>query len=123
MTIQKAIDTADRLRPNQYSEQEKVEWLSTLDKKVYEEVMKISVGMEEGEFAGYDEDTDMDTELLICGIYEDAYIDFLISQYDYYNREMGMYNNSATIFNTKYQEYCSWYRRNNMPIQHMPTEV
>lgn len=123
MTIQKAIDTADRLRPNQYSIQEKVEWLSALDKKVYNEVMKISVGMEEGEFAGYDEGTELDMELLINDIYADAYVDFLISQYDYYNREMGMYNNSATIFNTKYQAYCSWYRRNNMPIQHTPEEV
>lgn len=117
MTIKKAIDKADRLRPNQYSEIEKVEWLSHFDKRVFQEVLLMAEENQGMEFAGYDENTNIETELLIDDVYADTYIEYLIAKYDYFNREMGMYNNSAVMFNNSYQEYKNWYRSTHMPVQ------
>lgn len=146
MTIEKVIDRADRLRPNQYTDSEKIQWLSELDNQVYSEVLlmaeknweyrkvKEEITDDEGNlievkeyidkttqvpaitWEPYDETTPLETELLIDDIYADAYVNYLISKFDLYNREAAAYNNSALIFNTQYQNYINWYRANNMPI-------
>lgn len=145
MTIEKVIDRADRLRPNQFSNTEKVLWLSELDNQVYQEVLLMAeenwkyktfvenIEDEEGhiietkevvdfntvvpafEFEGYDETTPLDTPLLIDDMYANTYVDYLISKYDYANREYGAYNNSALVFNSQYQNYTTWYRRTHKP--------
>ena len=146
MTIEKAIDRADRLRPNQYTTTEKIQWLSELDSQVFSEVLlmaeknwkfrevKEEITDSEGNIIEtktyedkttkvpaiswdpYDETTPLDTQLLIDDIYGNTYVDYLISKYDYYNREMNSYNNSALVFNTQYQSYINWYRRENLPV-------
>jgi len=146
MTIEQAIDRADRLRPNAFVTTEKVRWLSELDLQVYSEVILMAdknwkyrtieeeVTDGEGnvvevktvedkstkvpafEFEGYDETTPLDTELLIDELYSNTYVDYLLSKYDLYSREINAYNNSALVFNNEYQNYCAWYRRNNEPI-------
>lgn len=145
MTIEQAIDRADRLRPNQFSVTEKVRWLSELDAQVYSEVLlmaeenwKFKTYIENTEdengnviqtkeiedtstlvpafdFDGYDETTPLDTPLLIEDIYANVYVDYLISKFDYANREYASYNNSALVFNNQYQSYTVWYRRNHKP--------
>ncbi len=122
MKIQEAIAKADRLRPNQFSDMEKIEWLSQLDGQVFEEVIKKAEGNEELEFEGYDEES-MGETLLIDDIYAKAYVEYLLSQIDYYNREIGMYNNTVTAFNNIYQDYKNWYIKNHMPVQPKRTGV
>ena len=185
MTIEKAIDQADNLRPNAFTQMQKVEWLSRLDNQVFEEVLLMArknwkydsivetisgtaaesflaaiSGMTGGtapdemdlrgtgnflpggyvrykkigssvevesedrsriipaiEFEPYDETTPLETELLVDDLYAGCYIDYLISKYDLYNRETQMYNNSVLVFNSNYQEYVNWYRRNNKPVR------
>ena len=145
MTIEQAIDRADRLRPNQFTISEKVRWLSELDLQVYSEVLlmaeenwkfkEYTENIEDGsgnvvetktvtdtqtqvpvfDFEGYNEQTPLDTPLLIDDLYANTYVDYLISKYDYANREFVAYNNSALVFNSQYQNYTIWYRRNHMP--------
>ena len=67
------------------------------------------------DFDGYDETTPLDTPLLIEDIYANVYVDYLISKFDYANREYASYNNSALVFNNQYQSYTVWYRRNHKP--------
>ena len=52
MTIDEAIIRADRLRPNPYTREEKIGWLSALDGMIVEEVLKIHQGALEN-FSGY----------------------------------------------------------------------
>ena len=145
MTIQQAIERADRLRPNQYSTIEKVNWLSQLDEQVYSEVLLMAeenwkyveyteeILDQEGnvvdtkttidynneepvfKFEGYDEQTPLTTPLLIDDLYANAYVDYLVMKFDYYNREEATYNNSAQVFNNQYTNYAIWYRRNHKP--------
>lgn len=122
MKIQEAIAKADRLRPNVFSDMEKIEWLSQLDGQVFEEVIKRVEGNEELAFEEYDEES-MSKDLLIDDKYAKAYVDYLIAQIDFYNREIGMYNNEITLFSSTYQDYKNWYIRNHMPNQPKRTGV
>ena len=50
MTIIEAINRADRLKPNTYSQQDKVNWLSTLDGIVKKEIIDTHEGGEDVRF-------------------------------------------------------------------------
>lgn len=119
MTIQEAITIIDQRKPSAYSTDDKVRWLSTLDGRVYEEIIKQHDNYEEdgdNPFSGYTA-SDLTEEMLIAYPYEDIYIDWLTAQIDLANADIGRYNNAIIAFNTQYTDYSNWYRRNHMPKQ------
>lgn len=114
MTLIEAINYIDVLKPNNYSQTEKVRWLSRLDGRVKEEIIDTH---ESGEvsFSEYTDDTPLDTKLLIPHPYDEVYAFWLEAQMDYANREYAGYNNSMAMFNTSYDAYKNYYNRNHMP--------
>lgn len=115
MTLIEAINRVDALKPNAYTQSEKIEWLSTLDGMVKRFVIDTHEGGEGIVFKGYDDETPLDTELLVKAPYEDIYIAWLESKIDYHNGEYVKYNNSITRYNDIYQGYCNDYNRTHMP--------
>ena len=105
MTPNKAIETVDRLKPNSYSEEDKLRWISDLDGLVKRLVIQ------EDDVTPYAYPDDMDKELLIPAPYDDVYTLFLEAKIDYYNREYANYNNSATMFEAQFSEYKKDYIR------------
>ncbi len=142
MTISEAIGAIDRLRPNQYSREEKVSWLSDLDGQIYTEILQrrqrvsppappwpnpLGTGSDltsippdppaedgatwTGEditdaFAGYDGETDGDTELLVPFPYDrELYTAYLMVKVDESNAEFDKYNQSVALFNTALEAY------------------
>lgn len=105
MTPNKAIEIIDRLKPNSYTDEDKLRWINELDGTVQLKVFQ------QNEVTPYAYPDDMDKELLITAPYEDVYITFLESKIDYYNREYGNYNNSATMFDSQFSEYKKAYIR------------
>ena len=85
MRVQEAIEKADRLRPNRFSDMEKIEWLSMLDGQVYDEVISRYEENVDVVFDGYDEEH-MNEDLLIPDTYAKVYVDYLMAQIDFYNR-------------------------------------
>ena len=122
MRVQEAIEKADRLRPNRFSDMEKIEWLSMLDGQVYDEVISRYEENVDVVFDGYDEEH-MNEDLLIPDTYANVYVDYLMAQIDFYNRDMGMYNNQIVVFSNGYQDFKNWYIRNHMPMQPKRTGV
>lgn len=118
MTIIDAISRADRLKPNTYSQQDKVNWLSTLDGIVKKEIIDTHEGGEDVRFEGYNDDTTLTTELLIPAPYDEVYIRYLEMQIDYANGEYGKYNNSAAAYNTAFSAYEKYYNREHTPRHH-----
>lgn len=114
MTIIEAINRLDALKHNTYTQADKVEWLSTLDSLVKTHVIDTHEGCEVT-FSGYDESTDLHTNLLITAPYEDAYLHWMEAKIDYYNREYGAYNNAIEMFNTIYKSFQDYYNRTHMP--------
>ena len=118
MTIIEAINKIDVLKPNNYSQSEKIKWLSNLDGIIKAEIIDTHKGGESIVFNGYDDNSPLETELLASYPYDDLYIKWLEAQIDYTNAEYGKYNNSVTAYNSAYSAFERYYNRKHMPIQH-----
>ena len=115
MTIMEALYRIDELKPNSYSQPEKIKWLSTLDGMIKSEIIDTHEGGENAVFEGYGEEADLTTPLLVEAPYDDIYLRWLETQIDYSNGEYGKYNNSIAMYNTAYSAYAKFYNRTHMP--------
>ena len=105
MTIAKAIERADELRPNPFAEEQKVRWLSELDGKIAREI----VG--DKDFAGYNHAYDSEKELLAEEAYCDIYLFYLTAMIDFFSRDYAEYNNSILMFNEAFSQFAKAYQR------------
>ena len=115
MKIIEAIEKIDSLKHNTYTEKDKLAWLSRLDAMVKTHIIDTHEGGEDVDFSGYDDSTDLQTELLVPLPYDEVYLRWMEAQIDYYNGEYGKYNNSIEMFNTAYAGYSNYYNRTHMP--------
>ena len=116
MKIKDAINQIDGQKHNTYSQAEKIAWLSRLDSMVKRLIIDAHEGGEEVTFSGYDEKSDLDTELLVPAPFDEMYIRWLEAQIDYTNGEYDKYNNSILMYQTAYDGYANYYRRYHMPL-------
>lgn len=117
MTIQTAIDRIDTLKPNKYTDMQKVAWLSELDGMVFSELLMTHEQPSIITFDGYDESTSNDEELLVPYPYTDVYQHYLAMQMDLANAELQKYANDKILFNNAYNTYSDYYTRTHMPLQ------
>ena len=111
LKIWEAIALSDSLMPNQYTEEQKIRWLSELDGQAKREVFDRCKDSPAEEFRGYAADEDPETVLLIPHPYDGVYIDWLQAQYCYYNAEFTKYGNAQTKFNNSYLTFqAAWIR-------------
>lgn len=116
MTIIEAINRIDTLKPNTYTPETKIYWLSKLDGIIFDKIIKTHEDAVISEFKGYTPETSMETELIVTAPYDDIYIKWLEVQIDYANGEYDKYNNSIVAYNDAYAEYERHYNRTHMPI-------
>lgn len=116
MTIIEAINRIDSLKPNNYTQEDKIAWLSNLDGIIKTEIIDTHEGSENISFNGYDVDTALDTVLLVPSPYDSIYLKWLEAQIDYTNGETARYNNSMTMYNTTYSAFWKYYNRTHMPL-------
>ena len=115
MTILEAVHKVDTVKPNSYTQPEKIKWLSTLDGIIKSEIIDTHEGGENVVFEGYEDESDLDTVLLVPAPYDDIYIRWLEARIDYANGEYAKYNNSSEAYNVAFESYSRYYNRNNMP--------
>lgn len=116
MTIGEAIAYIDRIKPNGYTQGDKVMWLSRLDGRVKDEIIDTHEGAIAVVFDGYTDATPTTTELLVPEPYDSIYPLWLEAQIDYANGEIVRYNNAITTFSSEYQAYERFYHRTHDPI-------
>ena len=115
MTIMDALYRIDELKPNSYSQPEKIKWLSSLDGVIKSEIIDTHEGGEDKVFSGYGEDAALSTVLLVPAPYDDIYIKWLEAMIDYTNGETPRYENSMIAYNTAYSAFERFYNRTHMP--------
>ena len=115
MKINEAIMQLDALKYNTYTQADKIDWLSRLDGMVKHLIIDTHEGAENISFDGYDENTDLETELLVQAPFDELYLRWMEAQVDYYNGEYDRYNNAIILFNTAYAAFENHYNRNHMP--------
>lgn len=118
MKIIDAINRLDALKFNTYSQSDKVEWLSRLDSMVKRQIIDTHEGADAVTFTGYDDSTNLDTELLVPVPYDEMYLRWLEAQIDYHNGEYDKYNNAIIMFNTAFDAYRSYYNGIHKPVSH-----
>ena len=116
MKIREAIDMIDDLKHNTYSESTKIHWLSRLDSMVKRLIIDTHECANNVTFNGYDENTDMETELLVPAPFDEVYLRWLEAQIDYANGEYDKYNNAILMYQTAYDGYANYYNRTHMPV-------
>lgn len=109
------IDRVDLMEPNDYSPEQKLHWLATLDGKIYREVIKTH----EDAFIPYPgEYTTGNEELIVTEPYgEDVYYYYLQAMIAAENNETQRYNKRMTMFNSAYQGWTNYYNRTHRPAR------
>lgn len=115
MKIIEAINRIDSLKHNIYSQNDKVAWLSRLDSNIKRLIIDTHEGGEKITFTGYDDKTDLNTEMLVPAPFDEMYLRWLEAQIDYTNGEYDKYNNAITMYQTAYDAYANFYNRTHMP--------
>jgi hypothetical protein len=115
MTIAEAISKVDALKPNTYTPEDKIYWLSNLDARVKSQIIDAHECGEHIFFYGYGEN-DEDTELLVPAPYDEMYLRWLEAMIDYHNSDDDRYNNAIILFNNAYEGYKRHYTRTHMPL-------
>ena len=118
MTIGEVISKVDALKPNTYTIEEKIDWLSTLDARVKSQIIDAHECTEPIFFYGYDSLVEQDTELLVPAPFDEMYQRWLEAMIDYNNHEYDSYNNAIILFNKAYDDYKNQYTRTYMPKGH-----
>ena len=116
MKIIEAINRIDSLKHNTYSNNEKLAWLSRMDSMVKRLIIDTHEGGEGITFTGYDDRTDLNTELLVPAPFDEMYLRWLEAQIDYTNGEYDKYNNAILMFNTDFGDYAAYYNQNHRPV-------
>ncbi len=109
------IERVDLLEPNDYSPEQKLHWLSTLDGRLFREVILTHEGAEEREEPVY---RSGDEELLVGAPYgEDLYYYYLQAMIAAENSETQRYNKRMTMFNSACTGWVNFYTRTHRPLR------
>lgn len=101
MTLIDAIKEFDLYRKNESPLEQKIKWISELDRKINGEYLIVRGGEQ---FEGYDLQTPYHTTLKAPDEYSELYSLYLNMKLDYVNGEVTRFNNSAALFNRLYKE-------------------
>lgn len=117
MTIKECIDNVDNIKPNEYSVEDKVQWLSFIDLIIVNDVLKTHEGYDGkyDDFTGYSVDK-LSEPLIVPSPYDRLYTAYLKMKIDGENGETARYNNSASLFNSYMMEYRKFYNKTHMPL-------
>lgn len=118
VTLDEVITYFDEQCPNQYSREEKIRWISELDERIYEDIIKPRQPLlYVTTFNGYGDDAYGDTVLLVPSMFKDIYKYWIEKNVDINNREIGAANNAIANFTAIYEDYYAWYNRNHIITQ------
>lgn len=116
MTIQDVIDSVVLLRNEKkatsrfiISNINEIEW------RIKREVIDEHEGAQKYPFDGYSSD-ELNVKLIAPEPYSELYIKWVLYQLDIANKDMESAVNSLSLFKSVYEDFCRWYRRNNMPV-------
>ena len=122
MTLRECIDQVDKMKPNQYTEEDKIRWISEVEHSVFYDIIVTHRRPwwrhKKDEMVRYSPYTteDMDKELIAPFPYDSLYTAYLKMKIDEENQETQRYNASATLFNAYLDEFAKHINKTRMPV-------
>ena len=111
MKALEAIAEFDTLRPNSFSQEQKLRWLNRLDSFLIESVHARYPGLR-GEIRL----SDPNRELLMTGPFSEAYLHWMEAKVHYFNQEIDRYNSAIGMFRGIFEDYQrELHRRQDLP--------
>lgn len=117
MKVRDAIDQVRELKPNQYSDETMMRWLSDMDGQIWQDLLCHYGPANAPAPEPYQGDTGMKQELLVGFPHEEIYVTWLGAKIDYQNREFESYNNAMMMFNAQRQAFFDAWNRTHMARQ------
>lgn len=118
MKIRECIDRVDNYKPNKFSEEDKVLWLSNFDNSIYIDIIcthRYNRCEEPIEFKPYTVDN-MEKEMIVPAPYDEVYERYLSMMIDDKNEDIANYNNSRVMYEAAYHAFAAHYNKYHMPI-------
>lgn len=106
-TIKHIIERVDRQKPNDFSTEEKLEWISELDGRLALEVCLMDIAQVQEFDYLYPEC--LDHEPLVPFPHDSIYDHWLGAMIDYKNGEYDKYQNAMEQFNAHYDSFAVWF--------------
>ena len=111
MTIKKIIYDFEKQRPGScLSLPEYLEHINRLEQDIYDNIISRHEGAPS--FVQYKGEEE---SLLVCDMYAQIYLYYLLAQTDLENGDITRYSNDMALFNNLLSEYGNWYNRTYMP--------
>ena len=83
---------------------------------IKKEIIDTHKGAESVNFTGYDNTTDLETELLAPPPYDKIYLRWLEAQIHKHNEEITKWNNTIVLYNNEWENFANYYNSNHRPI-------
>ncbi len=110
MRITDVITQCDRIKPNEYTYDDKRRWVEKAETDIRRFANRFSLEKADMSFK-----TEEDPQLFLGTEYMDIYLYYLISMIDLSNQEYALYNNSSAFFNSLFLKWQKNHRRENIP--------
>ena len=109
MTIRELLDYIDDVRPNAFTEAQKLLWLNELEARIQRDVFL------SGEAVQYRLPEDEDAAPLLNPPHDAVYRYWLEAMTDYANGEYNKYQNTMQMFNAQWNAFASWFAETYRP--------
>ena len=114
-TIREVLARVDQRKPNAFTAEQKVAWISALEGRIAIDVFLMDIS--EAEQFQYQAEADQDTKLLIRFPHDDLYDLWLYAQIDMANGEYDKYQNAMIQYNEAFSNFVKWFARVYAPAQ------
>ena len=104
MTLGYCMELVDGIAPNGYDESIKKRWIGELDGRVRIELHDEAIEA----VSEYDASTSLNTQLAAPVPFDQMYWMYLVAMLDLANGDTARYLNSASMFNTAFENYSKW---------------
>ncbi len=100
--IKEIISRVNEIKPNPFTDTQKMEWVANLDAQINSDYLHVS---------DYTIPSKIDSEILVASPYDEMYVVYLMAQVDFYQGEMNNYNAEITRFQTMLDNYSAYIQR------------
>ena len=109
MTVQELLSYIDDIRPNAFTDGQKLIWLNELEARIQREVFL------SGELWQYRLPDDRETVLLLDPPHDAIYRHWMEAMIDYENGEYNKYQNTMQMFNAQWASFVAWFAEKYRP--------